>query len=184
MMFLSAFVGTPSTLQPHFFPKAITLGIPRIDESNGTYNYANTIWVQDQAFMNWHKAWVWITKITNIVTRKDCTIDLATQLIENLNTLSKIAIKVDKLLNKDWGNVEISKDEKNVLQKRLVSYVKAAKANSKRYANCFERIKQTWSVNNCNTFYWLHYSRSSETFFGMLQWLSSFLKLPAVNKIR
>ena len=63
--------------------------------------------------------------------------------MENLNTQSKIAIEVDKLLNKDWGNVRISKDEKKVLQKELAPYVKAAKAKTKRHANCFERINQT-----------------------------------------
>lgn len=40
-------------------------------------------------------------KITDKVMQKGCAIDLATQLIKNLNAKSKIAIKVNKLLNKD-----------------------------------------------------------------------------------
>ena len=65
--------------------------------------------------------YLWIamktTKIIGILTQKDCTVDLATQLIENLNTLSKIAHELDKLVSKNWGNIEISKDEKKVLRK-------------------------------------------------------------------
>ena len=57
----------------------------------------------------------------------------------NFNTLSKIAIKVDKLLNKDLGNIEINKDKKKVLLKELESYIKAAKANIKYCTNCFKQ---------------------------------------------
>lgn len=63
-------------------------------------------------FTDWHKEQVLITEITNIVTQKGCAVDSAIQLIENFNSQSKIAIKIDKLLNKDWGNIEMSKDKK------------------------------------------------------------------------
>ena len=66
-----------------------------------------------------------------------------TQFIENFNAQSKIAIEVNKLLNKDWGNIGMSKDEKKVLQKGLTLYVKVTKANTKRRANCLKQIKQT-----------------------------------------
>ena len=56
MMSSLAFLGTLSTLQAHSPPKTIAFSISRTDESNMTYNYANTIWIQDQAFMEWHKA--------------------------------------------------------------------------------------------------------------------------------
>lgn len=92
-------------------------------------------------------------KITDKVMQKGCAIDLATQLIKNLNAKSKIAIKVNKLLNKDQDNIRISKDEKKVLQKRLTLYVKTVKANTKYHVNCLEQIKQTQNINNHNRFY-------------------------------
>ena len=113
-------------------------------------------------------------EITDIVTRKGCAVDLATQLMEKLNVQSKIAIKMDKILKKDWGNVGICKDKKKVLQKRPSSYIKAVKANKKRRANCLEQIEETWSVNDCNRFHRLHYLKSSEIFF---QYITMVVKL-------
>lgn len=130
-----------------------------------TYNYANTIWVQDQAFTDWHTAWSWIKEISDEVTRKGCAVDLTTQLIENLNAQFRTAIGVDELLNKDWDNVGISKDEKKVLRKGLAPYVKAAKATSRRRANCLDRIERTSSVADRNRFSRLQYPRSSEPCF-------------------
>lgn len=54
-------------------------------------------------------------EITDKITQKGCTIDLAIQFIENLNAQFKIAINIDKLFKKNWSNVEISKDKKKVL---------------------------------------------------------------------
>lgn len=70
-------------------------------------------------------------------------IDLITQLIENLNVAFRTMVKVDKLLNKDWDNVGINKNEKKVLQKGIESYVKAAEAKSKRRANYLNQIECT-----------------------------------------
>ena len=52
MIFLLISLGTLSVLQPHLSPKAIDLSIPHIEKSNVIYNYANTIWIQDQVFIN------------------------------------------------------------------------------------------------------------------------------------
>lgn len=84
-----------------------------------------------------------ITEITDKVTQKNCTFDLATELIENLNAQSKIAIKLDKLLNKNWGNVGISKEKKKVLRKGLASYINVTKPNTKCRINYLKQIKQT-----------------------------------------
>lgn len=165
MIFSSFSLDNPSALQAHLFLKTIVFNIPYTDKSNVTYNYTSIIWVQDQAFTDWHVAWVWITKITDKVTRKGWIVDLATQFIKNLNAQSKIVIKVDKLFNKDWGNIGISKNEKKVPQKGLALYVKATKTNTKCRTNCLKQIEQTWSVNNCNKFHWLHYPKSNKTFF-------------------
>ncbi len=99
------------------------------------------------------------------MTRKRCTVDLTSQLIENLIVYYRTAIKVDKLLNKDWDHFGINKEEKKTLRKRLAPYVKAGKVTSKRCASCFNRIKQIWSISDQNRFSQLHYPRSSETFF-------------------
>lgn len=74
---------------------------------------------------------------------KDCTIDLTIQLIENLNAQSQTIIDMDKLLNKNWGNINISKDEKKSLQKGLLSHIKAAKTISKSCINSLDQIKYT-----------------------------------------
>ncbi len=99
------------------------------------------------------------------MTRHGCAVDLTSQLIENLNAQSRIAIKVDELLNKDWDHHGISKEEKKTLCKGLGLYVKAGKAMSKRHASCLKRIEQTWSIADQNRFSRLHYPRSSESFF-------------------
>lgn len=78
---------------------------------------------------------------------------------------SRSASEVEELLNKDWAKVGISTDEKKGLRNGLAPYVKAAKATSKRRANCLVRIERTWSVADRNRFSRLHYPRSSETFF-------------------
>lgn len=72
------------------------------------------------------------------MTRKRCTVDLTSQLIENLNAQSKITIKVDKLLKKDYDHLGINKEEKEkkTLHKELVQYVKARKITLKRYISC------------------------------------------------
>ncbi len=82
------------------------------------------------------------------MTQHRCAVDFTFQLIENLNAQSRTAIEVDKLLNKDWDHLEISKEEKKTLRKGLGPYGKAGKATSKRHASCFKRIEQTWSVTN------------------------------------
>lgn len=123
---------------------------------------------EDQAFTDWSSAWAWITEIDDEVTQKGCAIDLITQRIENLNTESRSAIKVDKLLNKDWAEGWHQQGwEKKDLRKGLAPYVKAAKATSKRIADCLGRIERNWSVVDRNRFYRLHYLRSSETFFSV-----------------
>lgn len=134
MMFLSVSLGTSSTLQAHFCLKSIVFSIPPIDKSKIIYIYANT---QDQAFTNWPEK----MGITDKITQKACSIDLTIKLIENLNAQSKIAIKVDKLSNKDWDKIKISKDKKKVLQKGLAPYIKSAKVNTKYRSNYFECIK-------------------------------------------
>ena len=50
MIFSLVFLDTSSALQSHSSQKAIVLGILSKDKFNMTYNYTNTIWVQDQAF--------------------------------------------------------------------------------------------------------------------------------------
>lgn len=67
---------------------------------------------EDQAFTDWSSAWAWITEIDDEVTQRGCAVDLITQQIENLKAEPRSAIKVDKLLNKDWAKVGINKDEK------------------------------------------------------------------------
>ncbi len=45
-------LGTASALQMHLHPKQLVLDVACTDVSNVTYNYVNTIWVQDQAFLS------------------------------------------------------------------------------------------------------------------------------------
>lgn len=97
--------------------------------------------------------------------QKDGKIDLTAQLIENFNAQSRIVIEINKLLNKDWDSINISKDQKKSLRNELTSYVKVAKTTSRRCANCLDRIEQTWNVANQNRFAQLHYFKSSKTFF-------------------
>ena len=75
------------------------------------------------------------------MTQKKYAINLISHLIENLNAQSKTAIKVNKLLNKDWDHLGINKEEKKTLYKRLTLYIKAEKATSKRHTSCFNQIQ-------------------------------------------
>ncbi len=75
------------------------------------------------------------------VTRKEYAVDLISQLIKNFNAQSRTTIEVDKLLNKDWDHLEINNEEKKILHKGLVLYVKARKATLKCCASCLNRIK-------------------------------------------
>lgn len=74
-------------------------------------------------------------------------------------------MKVDKLLNKDWNNINISKYKKKSLRNRLALYVKATKTMSKCCTNCLDWIEQIWSVANWNKFAQLYYFRSNKLFF-------------------
>lgn len=75
------------------------------------------------------------------MTQKVCTVDLTSQLIENLNTQSKTTIKLDKLLNKDRNHARISKEEIKTLWKRLALYAKAAKIKLKHRISCLNWIE-------------------------------------------
>lgn len=86
------------------------------------------------------------------MNQKDCAIDLIIQLIENLDAASRTAVEVDKLLNNDWDNIGISKDEIKILREGIRPYVKVVKANSNRYTNYFDRIEYTWDIANRNRF--------------------------------
>ena len=52
----SVSLGIPSALQSHSSPKTIALGISYTNKSNVIFNYANTIWIQDQAFTDCYAA--------------------------------------------------------------------------------------------------------------------------------
>ena len=82
----SDYLDISSALQSHSSLKAINVGISCTDKLNMTYNYINIIWVQDQAFTDWHVILVLITEITNKITQKGFALDLAIQYIKNLNT--------------------------------------------------------------------------------------------------
>lgn len=62
--------------------------------------------------------------------------------VENLNVASKNALKLEKLLNIDWLKLGINKAERKSSQYGLTSFVKAARAISKRHINCFKRIER------------------------------------------
>ena len=102
------------------------------------------------------------------MTWKRYAINLISQFIENLNAQSKTVIEIDKLLNKDWDHLEIIKEEKKTLPRRLVPYVKVGKTILKYCASCFNRIKQTWSIANSKRFLQLYYPKNSEMFFSFV----------------
>lgn len=72
--------------------------------------------------------------------------------MENLNAHSKIAIKVDELLNKNWDYVGITKEGTKTLQNEPALYIKTVKTMSKYHVSCLNLIEQTWSIADQNRF--------------------------------
>ncbi len=85
----------------------IILGSPSLKSgSTVSTNNAQTIWVQDQPFVDWTSAWTWVRSLECETTCKACSIDLVRQKIKMENTFAKSSKQVDKLIKQDWAHMK------------------------------------------------------------------------------
>ncbi len=64
-------------------------------------NNTQTIWVQDQPFIDWINAWTWVHSIKYKITYKSCSINLVHQKIRIENAFTKSSKQIDKLIKQD-----------------------------------------------------------------------------------
>lgn len=144
----------------------LILGAPQPQSgSYVTINNANTIWVQDQPFVDWRSAWAWVNQIKYSVTRKGCAIDLISQKIRFENASAKSSTEIDELIKRDWVHLGLDKKEKKELRAGLTGYIRAGKSNEKRRTSCLLRVSKYWGIEHRERFAMLHYPRYNKTFF-------------------
>ena len=93
--------------------------------SHVTTHIAETIWVYEQPFTSWQKAWKWVYQIQNLETRKTCANNLVGQKIRLLNALAMFLEKISDMLKKDFIYLGLDKKEIKELRAGLNGYIKA-----------------------------------------------------------
>ena len=82
-------------------------------------NNAQTIWVQDQLFVDWTSVWTWMRSIECEITRKTCSINLVQQKIRMENVFAKSFEQIDELINESGPICSRTKTIKQICGKIL-----------------------------------------------------------------
>ncbi len=120
---ISKLMVAPTAFTEH---RDLMLGTPGL--ATGSYvitNYAETIWVHEQAFTSWSEAWKCVYQIQNVETRRVCAVDLVSQKIKALNATTKSAAEISNMLQKDFVHLGLDKKELSALRTSLDGYIKA-----------------------------------------------------------
>ena len=81
----------------------IILGSPSLQSGDTvTTNIVQTIWVQDQPFVNWTSVWSWMHGIKCEITCKAYPIDLVQQKIRMENVATQSSEQINNLMKRDW----------------------------------------------------------------------------------
>ena len=62
-----------------------------------------TIWIQDQPFVNWTSAYFCMHGIECEITHKACAIDQAQQKVKMQNAAAKSFEQIDKVIKQNWA---------------------------------------------------------------------------------